>query len=190
MQRTAASDDELLPTIPGREFAGEVLEVGDYVTQNIRKGDRVAALLATDHQLGGGLAQCSVVSELDCFQTGDVRTRDAAVLINGHATAYLAFTKYCQLQENDVVIVIAGPGGNGLAAIQLAKNVFKAKVYVICNTDDTSDLIRDEGAHKSISINEGASKVYRFLEKSLKEKKAKLVYDAVGGGLMYLAADL
>lgn len=190
LRRTADSDDDLLPTIPGCEFAGEVLEVGDYVTENLRKGDRVVALLAPDHQLGGGLAQQSVVSELDCFQTGDVRLKDAAVLVNGHGTAYLAFTKYCELNEGDSVIVIAGPGGNGLAAIQLAKNVFKAKVYVVCNTDDTSSVMRDEGAHKTISVNEGLSKVYRFLEKSLKEKKAKLVYDAVGGGLMYLAADL
>lgn len=75
-------------------------------------------------------------------------TRDAAVLVKGHGTAFLAFTKYSELKENDIVIVLAGPAGNGLAAIQIAKNVFKAKVYVICDTDDTSSLIRDEGAHK------------------------------------------
>lgn len=147
-------------------------------------------LAAPDHQLGGGLAGEAVVNELDCFPTGDVSMKDAAILVNGHATAFLAFTKYCQLEENDVVIVIAGPGGNGLAAIQLAKNVFKAKVYVICSADDTSSVIREEGAHKSICVSEGLSKVYKFLEASLKEKKAKLVYDAVGDGLMYLAADL
>lgn len=190
MQRSADSDDGQLPTIPGCEFAGEVLEVGDYVSENLHKGDKVVALLAPDHQMGGGLAQQSVVSELDCFQTGDVALRDAAVLVNGHGTAYLAFTKYCALEEGDVVIVIAGAAGNGLAAIQLAKNVFKAKVYVICNTDESSSVIRDEGAHKSISINEGLSKVYKTMEASFKDKKAKLVYDAVGGGLMYLAADL
>lgn len=189
MQRAADSDDDLLPTIPGCEFSGVVLEVGDYVTENLRKGDKVVALLAPDHQLGGGLAQRSVVSELDCFSTGGVPPKQAAVLVNGHGTAYLAFTKYCPLQEDDIVIVIAGPGGNGLAAIQLAKNVFKAKVYVICNTEDTSSVIRDEGAHKSISINEGMSKVYKFLDSSLKGKRARCVYDAVGGGLMYLAAD-
>lgn len=147
-------------------------------------------MTAPDHQIGGGLAEETVVSELDCFQTGSVSLKDAALLIHGHGTAMLAFTKYYELQENDVVIVIAGPGGNGLAAIQLAKNVFKAKVYVIGDTDGTSNLIRDEGAHKSISVNEGLSKVYKFLETSLKGAKAKVVYDAVGGGLMYVAADL
>lgn len=116
--------------------------------------------------------------------------KNAAVLVQGHATALLAFSKYCQLNENDNVIVIAGPGGNGLAAIQLANSVFKAKVYAICDTEDTSALIRDEGAYKSIGINEGLNKVYKFLQNNLKENKAKVVYDAVGGGLMYVAADL
>lgn len=81
-------------------------------------------------------------------------------------------------------------GGNGLAAIQLANSVFKAKVYAICDTEDTSALIRDEGAYKSISIMEGPSAVYKFLAKSFTDKKAKVVYDAAGGGLMHLVADL
>lgn len=39
------SDESLLPTIPGSEFAGEVIEVGDFVVENIKKGDKVVALL-------------------------------------------------------------------------------------------------------------------------------------------------
>lgn len=128
--------------------------------------------------------------EVDCFNCGTVSTKDAAVLVKAHGTAFYAFTKYCELKENDIVIVLAGAAGNGLAAIQIAKNVFKAKVYVISDTDDTSALIRDEGAHKSISVNEGLPKVYKFFVDALKGRKAKLVYDAVGDGLMYLAADL
>lgn len=81
-------------------------------------------------------------------------------------------------------------GGNGLAAIQLANSVFKAKVYAICDTEDTSALIRDEGAYKSISIKEGYSTVYKFLAKSFTDKKAKVVYDAAGGGLIHLVSDL
>lgn len=108
----------------------------------------------------------------------------------GHGTALLAFTKFYELQEGDSIIVICGAGGNGLAAIQLASSVFKAKVYAICDTEDTSALLREEGAYKSISINEGLPSVYKFLASSFKEKKAKVVYDAVGGGLFYVVSDL
>lgn len=145
--------------------------------------------LAHKH-VGGGLAEECIVDELDCFPVGSVSLQNASVLLNSHATAYLAFTKYCPLKENDIVLIIAGPAGNGLAAIQVAKNVFNAKVYAICDTEDTSSLIRDQGAHKTISINEGLSKVYKFIETALKDRKAKCVYDAVGDGLMFVVADL
>lgn len=42
---TNNADETLLPTIPGCEFSGEVTEVGDFVEENIRKGDKVVALL-------------------------------------------------------------------------------------------------------------------------------------------------
>lgn len=35
----------LLPTIPGCEFSGEIIEVGDYVTRDLKVGDKVMALL-------------------------------------------------------------------------------------------------------------------------------------------------
>lgn len=63
-------------------------------------------------------------------------------------------------------------------------------MYAICDTEDTSALIREEGAYKAISINEGFSAVYKFLAKSFTDKKATVVYDAAGGGLIHLAADL
>lgn len=136
------------------------------------------------------MAQECIVSEDECFHVGSVSLKNAAVLLQGHGSALLAFTKYCELNENAIVVVIAGPGGNGLAAIQLANSVFKAKVYAICDTEDSSALVRDEGAYKSISINEGPSKVYKFLGSALKGKKANVVYDAVGSGLLHLTADL
>lgn len=136
------------------------------------------------------MANECVLNENDCFDVGTVSLKNAAVMVQGHAAALLAFSKYSQLDENDNVIVIAGPGGNGLAAIQLANSVYKAKVYAICDTEDTSALIRDEGAYKSIGINQGLNKVYKYLETNLKDNKAKVVYDAVGSGLLYVAADL
>lgn len=189
VQYMSGHEDSLLPMIPGCEVSGEVLEVGPQAKQDFKVGDKVVSFQSI-RRLGGGLADQCIVHEDECFNVGGVSLKNAAVLVQGHATALLAFTKYCQLNENDNVIVIAGPGGNGLAAIQLANSVFKAKVYAICDSEDTSALIRDEGAYKSIGINEGLSKVYKYLETNLKDNKAKVVYDAVGNGLLYVAADL
>lgn len=50
MSRTPESDDGLLPQVPGCEFAGEVLEIGDYVTESgLQVGDKVVALLGKPH---------------------------------------------------------------------------------------------------------------------------------------------
>lgn len=160
-------EDTLLPMIPGCEISGDVIEVGPDSKHGFKVGDKVVSFQAI-RRLGGGLADEYVVHEDECFDVGSVSLKNAAVLVQGHATALLAFSKYCQLNENDNVIVIAGPGGNGLAAIQLANSVYKAKVYAICDSEDTSALIRDEGAYKSIGINEGLSKVYKYLETNLK----------------------
>lgn len=84
------------------------------------------------------------------------------------------------------MIVTAGPGGLGLGAIEVAASVFKAKVIAICDTEDTSSLIRDKGAFNAISASEGLQKVYKNLEKILNGKKAKVGIDAVGNGFLHL----
>lgn len=43
------NDDVLLPMIPGSEFSGEVLEIGDNCKQNFKPGDKIASLLGRNH---------------------------------------------------------------------------------------------------------------------------------------------
>lgn len=49
-------------------------------------------------------------------------------MICGHSTAVFAFTNLCKPKEGDDVVVSAGPAGLGLAAVDVAANVYKAKV--------------------------------------------------------------
>lgn len=58
----------------------------------------------------------------------EVDVKDAAVLICGHSTAYYAFTQFKKPEENEKIVISAGPAGLGLAAVDVAANVFKAKV--------------------------------------------------------------
>lgn len=57
-----------------------------------------------------------------------VSLKDAAVMICGHSTAVYAFANLCKPKEGDNVVVSAGPAGLGLAAVDVAANVYKAKV--------------------------------------------------------------
>lgn len=42
------NDEIILPMIPGSEFSGEILEIGDNCKQNFKPGDKVASLLGTN----------------------------------------------------------------------------------------------------------------------------------------------
>lgn len=179
------NEDIILPMVPGNEFSGVILEMAESCKRNFKVGQKVSTLLAYQ-SMGGGLAEECVVSEDECFPVSSVSLRNAAVLPQGYGTALLAFTKFYELQEGDDVIIIAGSAGFGLAAIKLASSVFKAKVYAICDTEDTSALLRQEGAFASISVNEGLPNVYQFLVRYFKDKKAKLAYDSAGVGLFHV----
>ncbi|XP_055691557.1 quinone oxidoreductase-like protein 2 [Lutzomyia longipalpis] len=177
-----------LPLVPGCEFSGEIVAVDPDNRLDFKVGDRVVALRGF-HTSGGGLASEVVLSEFDCFPIGNISLKDAAILPYGHGTAMLAFSKYCPLNENDPVIVIAGPGGLGLGAIEVASSVFRAHVIGICDTQDSSILIRDEGAFQTICMSEGYAKIYRFLKNALGNRRARCIYDAVGGEALRLLED-
>lgn len=92
--------------------------------------------------------------------------------------------------ENDIVIVLAGPAGLGLGAIEVASSVFKAKVIAVCDTEDSSALIRDEGAYQAVCMSEGIPAVYKFLRNAVGKNRAAVIYDAVGQGHLHTFQDL
>lgn len=94
------------------------------------------------------------------------------------------------LPENDIVIVLAGPAGLGLGAIEIAASVFKAKVIAVSDTEDSSSLIRDEGAEKAVCMSEGVPAVYKFLREAIGKNRAAVIYDAVGQGHLHTFQDL
>ena len=177
-----------LPIVPGTEFSGEILEIGANVDKSeYSVGDRVVSLTRKN---GGGLAEEAVVDPLNCWPLSDISLKNAAILPYGHGTALLAFTKYAPIDEKDIVIVLSGPAGLGLGAIEIASGVFKAKVYAVSDTEASSSLIRDEGAEKAVCMSEGVPKVYKVLREALGDKRAAVIYDAVGQGHLHTFQDL
>lgn len=58
----------------------------------------------------------------------NVNAKNAAMLICGHSTAVYAFSHLTELKEDENVLITAGPAGLGLAAVDVAANVYKGKV--------------------------------------------------------------
>jgi NADPH:quinone reductase len=106
------------PEIPGMEFAGRVVEVGNRVT-TLAVGDEVMGIVG-----GGAYAERLVVHERQTMRvpTG-VTLRDAAAIPEVFITAFDALVLQGGLTSGRVALVHAGASGVGTAAIQIAKAI-------------------------------------------------------------------
>lgn len=59
---------------------------------------------------------------------GGIKFEVGSALADAYATALLGLARRAHLQEGDTVLVTAAAGGLGLAAVDLAANVYRAKV--------------------------------------------------------------
>lgn len=141
--------------------------------------------------IGGGLSHQCFVPETECIHVDQrVSQRDAAAIIQGYSNALLAFTKYAPLKAGDNVVICAGPGGDGLAAIEVAHKIFKANVFVVFASASIQGLVRDESAHQAINCNVGLTKVYNFFKNQLGGKQFKTIYDCYDSKLLHVISDL
>lgn len=99
----------------GLECAGVVIEAG--AGSRWQVGDRVCALLA-----GGGMAEEVVVDARHALPVpAGLSLREAAVIPEVYATAWLNLYRLGALQPGEKVLLHAGASGVGSAAIQLCK---------------------------------------------------------------------
>ncbi|NCY16370.1 MAG: NAD(P)H-quinone oxidoreductase [Actinobacteria bacterium] len=103
------------PEIPGMEFAGRVLALGERVT-TLAVGDEVMGIVG-----GGAYAERLVVHERQTMRVpSGVELRDAAAIPEVFITAYDALVVQGGLSSGRVALVHAGASGVGTAAIQIA----------------------------------------------------------------------
>jgi NADPH:quinone reductase len=136
------------PFSPGKLPVGLVSAVGTDVT-GLKIGDRVLAL--AEH---GGYAQKVSVPAAQCFKLpATMSSTDVAAMALVYDTSWFALRERGRLKPGDVVLVLGGSGGVGLAAIQLAK-AMGARVLAGIATPNKADLARDAGADDIIALSE------------------------------------
>ena len=133
------------PLWPGLECAGEVVECPP--DGRFKAGDVVCALLG-----GGGYAEEVVVPAGMCMKVpAGFSFAEAAAIPEVYATAYLNFRLLADLQPGETAFVQAGACGLGLAAIQLAKHVFGAKVVTSVGSDEKVAFVKSVGADAAVN---------------------------------------
>lgn len=128
------------PEWMGLEIAGEVVEVGNAVT-NWKIGDRVCALLG-----GGGYAEYVAV-KYDMLMPipKGLSMVEAAALPEAYATSYLNLFVEGHLEAGQTAFVPAGASGLASVAIPMAK-AFGARVITSVLSDEIAEKIKPLGA--------------------------------------------
>ncbi|KAL7643946.1 UNVERIFIED_CONTAM: hypothetical protein RMT77_005957 [Armadillidium vulgare] len=165
-----------LPFVPGFEISGEVLEVGEEV-QTLSPGLRVVGL--NKEYLGGFSEEC-VLNEEDLWSIDmAVPFKYGASLIENYSTALLGLHRRAKIDSSSTILITAAAGGLGLAAVDLAASVYKAKVIGVCGTEDKADLVREKGAWAAIKYN--VKHLHKKVEEVTEGKGVDVIFDAVGG---------
>jgi NADPH:quinone reductase len=142
-----------LPTIPGAEVAGEV------------DGRRVMALPSA-----GGYAEAVAVEGERVVPLPDGASfEEGAGFLLTYLTAWIPLTRQVRVGAGSVVLVHAGSGGVGSAAIQLAKHL-GARVAATASTDEKRAVALEQGADEAFGYDQFGDNV-----------RADVVLDPVGG---------
>ncbi|GFR10810.1 quinone oxidoreductase-like protein 2 homolog, partial [Trichonephila clavata] len=157
------------------EFSGEVLETGSKV-KNLSVGDKVIGL---NKDTFSAMATECLSEERDLWKIPqDIAFDSAAALVDSYATVLIA-ARRANLREGDTVLVTVAAGGLGLAAVDLASNLFNAKVIGACDTEDKTSILREKGAF--CTINYSKKDIVKAVMKETDNQGVKIVFDAVGG---------
>lgn len=134
--------------ILGIEVSGEVVEAAPDVT--LTAGTRVMGLVN-----GGGYAEYVTMPADRAIIVPDTLTfEEAAAIPEVFLTAYQTLFWLGQLKDEDTVLIHAGGSGVGSAAIQLAKQMTKAKIIVTAGSEEKLAFCRSLGADITINYKE------------------------------------
>ncbi|KRL69296.1 NADPH quinone reductase [Lentilactobacillus diolivorans DSM 14421] len=157
------------PIILGQEAAGIVAKVGKNVT-DFSENDEVIAY-GTPSNRGTYAEYFAIDADLAGHKPANQSFQAAAGLGLTGTTAWEALFEAGNLQAGQTVLILAGSGGVGSLAIQLAKN---AGAHVITTTSGKNiDFVRSLGADEVIDYTTN-----HFSEKTL---SVDLVFDTLGG---------
>jgi NADPH2:quinone reductase len=153
-----------LPFTPGLEIAGTV----------VGTGQRVLAL-----PTNGGLAERTTARTAAVYPIPDTMPMESAAALHiTYQTGYLALHKRANLQPGETLLVHAGAGGVGSAAIQLGLAA-GARVIATAGGPDKVEVCRKLGAE--IAIDYQAEDFVDVVKQATDGKGADVIYDPVGG---------
>lgn len=166
------------PFTPGSEFAGVVVEAGP--DSKFQPGERVCAQVST-----GAFAEYALCDNKGGFPVPDgVPAADAAVIPVVYGTAHIALGRRADLQSGEWLLVTAGAGGVGLAAIQTGR-AGGARVIALAGSEEKRAVCRDNGAELALDYSDESW--VEAVHEHTAGHGVDVVFDPVGGEVFNLA---
>lgn len=188
-----------IPMIPGHEFAGDIVELGENVTE-FQIGDRVTPsivigcgscyfcrdgreslcdnIVETGIHVDGAFAEYVKVPAKVVHKLPDTMSYEQGASIDPIASAYHPLKK-AHIQSEDTVVVF-GPGPIGLYAIQIAKTEGAKQIIVVGIKKDAHrlKLAKEIGADEIIVA--GEEDVMQRISDLTEGRMADIVVEATG----------
>lgn len=162
------------PFTPGAEISGIIRQVGE--GSRFKVGQRV---IATPPLPNGGLSEWVSVPENSVYVISEkMSPSEAASMFITYQTSYYALYHRANLQKGEVLLVHAGAGGVGSAAIQLGK-ARGAKIIATAGGPEKVQLCKELGA--DIAIDYLTEDFVDVVKKETGGRGADVIYDPVGG---------
>lgn len=165
----------------GIECAGVISEVGENV-QGFKVGDRVF-----------GMAYHTLASEIDVKSSllqhipEHLSFEEAATIPVVYLTSYYGLIELANLQAGERVLIHAGTGGVGLAAIQIAQYI-GAEVYATAGNDEKREYLKNLGV--KYIYNSRTLDFYQQILKDTNREGVDVVLNSLTGDAMRKSMDL
>lgn len=169
------------PHIVGYQCAGVVREAGAEVTDR-KPGDRVVALMAN----GSHASVVSVPAAQTWLVPDALSIEEASTVPVPWGTADDCLFEFGHLKSGETVLVQAGGGGVGIAAIQLAKRA-GATVLATASTDNKLERLKPLGLDHG--INYRGEDFVAAVRRITGGRGVDLVVDSVGGATLQGSLD-
>ena len=169
-----------LPFTPGGEATGIIVAVGEDV--DLEEGLRV---IATPFPSGGYAEKVTVPAQGGVFPIPDDMPSEAAAALHvAYQSAFFGLHRRANLSEGETVLVHAGAGGVGSAAIQIAKAA-GARVISTAGGSEKVEICRELGAEIAVDYEE--ENFVDVVKEATEGRGADVIFDPVGGDVFDLS---
>jgi putative PIG3 family NAD(P)H quinone oxidoreductase len=162
--------------IPGLEFAGEVVVLGEDASPEWKQGARVFGVTA-----GGGHAEFLAIDAGCAAPVPDkLSWTDAGAIPEAFITAHDALVTQAQVAPGERVLIHAVGSGVGLAATQIAR-AWRAIPFGTARTADKIERAREFGLEDGVVVAGDPASLVPEIERRMEGKGVQIVLDLVGG---------